>query len=219
MDFKQILVDFVEGRLSFSSFHTLVMSDDNFSQWIDKSVPSDWCCYSKPTAENNYQGDRLPFSVRQKFEGYARQTGLNSIGYRLNIHGTMTLLAEYLYPTEALQPDPSIERLYDLITSACPSYIDGPEVWKSGILESIAAECSTEWSKAQKKKHIKTRIVEEFHLEGKNHPRWMQNPDWPFANGKPMKYVRTTIINKNEWYQHHFIDLETGEERIVDDMT
>ena len=23
---------------------------------------------------------------------------------------------------------------------------------------------------------------------------------------------------KNEWYQHHFVDPETGEERIVDDM-
>lgn len=119
----------------------------------------------------------------------------------------------------SIKPDPSFKKLFGLLLRACPSYIDGNDVWDSGILEAFAAECPDEWSDTKKIKHIKARIIEEFHLEDKKYPRWWQNPDWPFANGKPMKYVKTTVKYKNEWYQHHFVDLETGEERIVDDMT
>lgn len=219
MDYKQILVDFVEGRMPFAEFHDLVLNDDLFAAWIDQHVPSDWKCYTKATPENNYTVQELPFSIRHKFEKFAGGDAISSIGYRLDVHSTMTNLAKTLYPTMSIKPDPSFKKLFGLLLRACPSYIDGNDVWDSGILEAFAAECPDEWSDTKKIKHIKARIIEEFHLEDKKYPRWWQNPDWPFANGKPMKYVKTTVKYKNEWYQHHFVDLETGEERIVDDMT
>lgn len=219
MDYTQILIDFVEGRMSFAEFHALVLNDDLFAKWIDHNAPSEWKCYTKATPENNFSVEELPFSIRHLFEEHAWEDATGSIGYRLNVHSDMIVLAETVCPCVSIKPDTSIRRLYDLITKACPSYVDGTEVWDSGLLESLAAECSDDWSSSQKVKYVKSRIIEEFHLEDKKHPTWLQNPEWPFANGKPMKYVKTTIKNKNEWYQHHFIDLETGEKRVVDDMT
>lgn len=64
MDYKQILVDFVEGRMPFAEFHDLVLNDDLFAAWIDQHVPSDWKCYTKATPENNYTVQELPFSIR-----------------------------------------------------------------------------------------------------------------------------------------------------------
>ncbi len=219
MDYLQTLIAFVTGNMSFRDFYNRVMSDDLFSQWIDQNVPGEWKCYTKATPENHYTPDELPFSIRYLFQEYARDGAVDSIGNRFNVHSDMIRLLNHLCPENTVKPDSSIEALYDLLSCACPSYIDGVEVWSSGILEGFAAECPAEWTKSKRQKFVKARIIEAFHLEDKKYPRWLQNPEWPFYNGKPMKYSRTSVKQKNEWYQHHFYDPQTGEERIVDDMT
>lgn len=217
MDYQQTIIRFIEGRIPFEEFQNLVMNDDDFAEWIDRCAPKDWQCYTKATAENDYKCEPLPFSIRHRFYELSCQETLNSAGYKYGVHGQMLAFAKEVWPDVELHPDETFAKQFDLLLTACPSYIDGEYLWRSGLMEQLLAECPEEWSKTRKAKHIRARLMEEFHLEDKRYPRWLQNPEWPFSNGKPMKYTKTTVKCKGEWVQHHFIDLETGEERIVDD--
>ena len=33
------------------------------------------------------------------------------------------------------------------------------------------------------------KIKEAFHIEGRLYPRWVQEAEWPFRDGKPMRFV------------------------------
>lgn len=219
MDYMQFVIDYVEGRVPFDTFYSRVMTDDSLAEWLEQRALPGWQCYPVVSKETNFQIVPLPFSIRYWFDMLARESSVGSVKHRVEVQVCMTLLIRKHYPNQAIHPDPSDNELSCLLLDACPSYVDGPEVWKSGVIEKIANECPKEWSKTKKKAHIKARIIEEFHLEDKKHPRWWQSPEWPFSDGKPMKYVKTTVKYKNEWYQHHFVNPETGEERIVDDMS
>ena len=218
MDYRQRIIDFVEGRLSFIEFHSLILTDDAFAEWIDQNAPAGWKCYTRATQANNYTVEELPYSIRHALQENAWEETEGSIGYRLNLYSSMERFLLQKYPDLCIHPDTTIYELDELVSSACPKYIDGSEVWSSGLIEQVVNECSSDWSKAKKIRYIKSRIIDEFHVQDKKYPKWIQNPEWPFANGRPMKFVKTTVKHKNEWYQHHFVDLETGEERIVDDM-
>lgn len=105
----------------------------------------------------------------------------------------------------------------DPLYDACPSYVGGSEVWNNGILQRISDECAKDWSYTKKLNYMRKRIREEFGLDGNKYPHWCGNPDWPFHNGKPMHYVKTTVAGEKEYLLHHFIDPDTGTERIIDD--
>ncbi len=218
MDYKQTVIEFVEGSLAYNEFHSLVLNDDAFAQWIDENVPADWRCYTRATQANNYTVEELPYSIRHSLQENAWEETEGSVGYKVNLYSSMKLFLQKQFPDLVIKPDTAIYELNDLVLGTCPAYIDGTEVWASGLIEKIAMECPDDWSKVKKAKHIKTRIIEEFHVQDKKYPKWIQNPEWPFANGRPMKFVKTTVKYKNEWYQHHFVDVDTGEERIIDDM-
>ena len=51
------------------------------------------------------------------------------------------------------------------------------------------------------------------------HVSFLGAGSWGTANnGKPMKYVSTVRLNADQ-REHHFVDVDTGEERIVMDCT
>lgn len=211
-----MIIDCVEGRISYFQMKEIFSSDAELLKWFEEKMQGVYYCYEKATPENDYHPKEIPFTIQHWIEGEHNVEG--SIGFLLNFNGMMRRFMKYNYPEVEVHEDTTIDKMFDLLQDACPEYIDGPEVWNSGILERILNECEPDWKKTKKVKYVKERIKEEFHLEGRKYPRWIQQPDWPFSNGKPMKYVNTTVKYKSEWYQHHFIDVESGEERIVDDM-
>lgn len=217
MDYLQTVVDYVEGRVPFEQFYALILADDGFANWINQHAPSVWGCTERPSEANGHQFTFVPYEVRSKLKNMEWAYPVDSIDYQYELESAMEVLLEDSFPEVVFHADPTLAELFDLKLRACPSYIDGPEVWKSGILDRILRECPEEWSVTRKAKHIRARILEEFHIEGRKYPHWIQNPDWPVHNGKPMKYVSTSVKRRHEWLQHHFVDVDTGEERIVDD--
>lgn len=215
MDNRQTLIDFVEGRMAFDAFQALVHADDTFAQWIDRKAPTDWHCYTLATAENGWKPDELPYSIRFSIAKHAMRGGA---ACRVNIHDEMCRLAQLLWPDDGIQPDPRYEEAFKLLLEACPVCVDGPEVWRSGVLEGILAECPADWTHNKKVKHVKARITEAFGLQDKKKPRWIQAPNWPVMDGRPMKFVETIVKRKGEWHQHRFVDAVTKEERIIDDV-
>ena len=89
MDYRQRVVEFVEGRMSFAEFHSLILTDDAFSEWIDQNAPACWKCYTRATQANNYTVEELPYSIRYYLQENAWQVTEGSIGYRRNLYSSM----------------------------------------------------------------------------------------------------------------------------------
>ena len=119
------------------------------------------------------------------------------------------------FPDDDITVDNSIKELYGLFLDCVPSYIGGREA--EALIEGIFSSVSDDLPKTKRKALITQKIKEAFHIEGRKHPYWIQEPEWPFSNSKPMKYVKTVKVN-SEKSHHYFVDVYTGEERIVEDF-
>jgi len=218
MEYLNIVVNYVEGRMSFEEFDAVLCENEGFVEWFEHMVPANWKCHTRAAKENDFIPEELPFTVHQMRieESYGHAIG--SLPYQVNMHSMMKSFLQEVFPNIEIHPCFPNEEMYYLTLDACPDYIDGTEISQEKVIENIVRECDGSWSRTKKVKYIKDRIKEVFHIEGRKHPQWVQNPEWPMMNGKPMKFVKTTVKVKYEWYQHHFIDPETGEEHVVDDM-
>lgn len=135
MDYKQTVIEFVEGSLAYNEFHSLVLNDDAFAQWIDENVPADWRCYTRATQANNYTVEELPYSIRHSLQENAWEETEGSVGYKVNLYSSMKLFLQKQFPDLVIKPDTAIYELNDLVLGTCPAYIDGTEVWASDLIE------------------------------------------------------------------------------------
>lgn len=162
----------------------------------------------------------VPYDVRAIWEELQGDSRPGTLSARLNLHGWVADMLARFRPDLPFTPDDSLEKLHDLLLSACPDCVDGPEVWACGILERLVAELPEGLRRPQRVKLLKERIAQAFHLAPKaKRPHWLQNPDWPVHEGRPMRFLRTEKRHGGEVLLHHFMDDETGTERIVEDAT
>ena len=104
---------------------------------------------------------------------------------------------------------------FDFLLDVKPYYINGEkaEILMRDIIESVPETMP----KTKRIKEIKAKIKEAFHVEDKKYPRWAQDTDWPFSKtGKPLKYVSRKT--DGDLVQHTFVDVDTGEETIVEEF-
>lgn len=112
----------------------------------------------------------------------------------------------------------SISKYYDnfgFLIDVMPEYISGrqAEIFVAEIIQSVPETMS----KTRRLKEIKAKIRNAFHVEDRKYPRWAQDTDWPFSQtGKPLKYIARKM--NGDLVQHTFIDVDTGEETIVEEF-
>lgn len=228
MDDRQFMVDFIEGRVSPAAFETR-LNDDGFMDWLQGIVPENllWeeAIPLTPDPSDPYtprfERRKVPYDVRRALaflDGEQGNPRRGSLGYRLNLHAEMTRLMRHAFPATPLSPTNKPAELFDLAMDGVPEYVGGSEVDALGIIDRIVSEVDESWSRAKKVKYIRERVREIFHLDKGKYPRWIQEPEWPVMNGRPMQYVGTETVRKGEWLRHRFVDPVTGEERTVDDM-
>ena len=164
----------------------------------------------------------FPYDVRRMAE---RQKTPDRLGHQLNLQGWLCRLMEQLFPEETFVRDNTLSEKHSFLLDACPEYIGGVEVEEAGIIEAILDSVPETMPKSKRIKEVKSRIKEAFHVSGIIYPRWVQEAEWPVSpNGKPMKFVKQTR-KKGKEYENmlytlfYFEDVDTGEERIVEQFT
>lgn len=218
MDYLQLTLDYVEGRITPSEYEAMLESDDQLYQWIQSIVPD-----GKEIRIVNrklFKPESFPFDIRlalKKYEALDEGGPRGTLSYHYHIHHEVAQLIGEALPDLQLSVDPKPAILRELQLFAIPDYIGGKEVCESRILTTLLADIPVEWSESKRNKAAKDRVKQAFHIEGRKRPYWIQNPEWPMSNGVPMRYEKTTRVNR-EFVQHHFSDIETGEVRIVDDF-
>ena len=118
------------------------------------------------------------------------------------------------FPNEHIVPNHSIKDDFDLMISACPSCVGGDEA--DVYIENVLKEIPRDLSKKQRTQIFRDKIKKDFHLDTKR-PSWLQEPEWPLYNGKPMKFISQS--KKGEFKFYKFQDIETGEECVVKQFT
>lgn len=64
-------------------------------------------------------------------------------------------------------------------------------------------------SKSQRKKELRKKLKEAFHIEGTKCPRWVQGAEWPMGQNSPMEYLSRS--KKGAAVIFTFRDVDTGE--------
>ena len=102
---------------------------------------------------------------------------------------------------------------YELALDSIPEYLDGEEAC-AFIDSEIFSKLPLNLSKIEKKKFIKNKCKELFHIEGNKYPRWIQSAEWPIRNGTPCKYIKQRKIG--EKIQYIFQDINSDEEILIE---
>ena len=164
----------------------------------------------------------FPYDVRRMAE---RQKTATRLGYQLNLQGWLYWLMEQIFPEEIFVRDNTLSEKHSFLLDACPEYIGGVEVEEAGIIEAILDSVPETMPKSKRVKEVKSRIKEAFHVSGIVYPRWVQEAEWPVsASGKPMKFIKQKR-KKGKEYENMlytlfcFKDVDTGEERVVEQFT
>lgn len=164
---------YVTGKMSHEEFEAETYIDPVIWEEIQALVPADieerQCpfrtVYGRMGAleANNYSVK----ATLTAFENY-------SLTYDL-----ISKLVKYQNPEivcrEPLQNEPE-----DLLESIRMDYIGGAEI--DDCLREIMAEYP-------KKGDLKKKLKEFFPCSSRKHPEWVQEPEWPAMNGRPMKFI------------------------------
>lgn len=216
---KQYVLDYIEGRVRSQDFLNALWNDPVIFEWLQSIIPVHMSEYYKTIAFPDGSGIQhiAICDVKTKIEGYWKGFGMK-LGKELNIHDTITRLFQQAFPNEKLTVDETLEKQYDFILDSCPEYIGGPDVEKTEILEKLMSQLPIEMGRTERVRVFKAQLKQEFHIEGQKYPRWLQEAEWPFSNGKPMRFLYQK--NKNqEVKQYFFEDVDTKELRIIEQFT
>ena len=218
---KQYVYDVVEGRVTVPEFLEACNEHPEILDWIQSVIPSDLQGAELIEDDSVLGGVRLvsvQYNVRNMLRRYEQWREMRGeLSYQYNVFGEIAKVMRFAFPDSPPKEDQTLSDLFNTILRCCPSYIDGSEVWKSGILEEIIHSIPKELSKTAGQKWAKERIKERFHIKGRHYPYWIQGPEWPMMDGEPMEYVRT-VRHSIEGQTHYFRDPKTGEERAVEDF-
>lgn len=215
--YKLLTIDYIEGRISPSEYEALVDTDEGLYKWIQSIVPKDKTfgyCEPPSSVLIRVQYDiRLVMKVHERLDHGGPR---GSLGYHYYIHTIISDLFQMAFPDTTIEIDVRPKMLNEL-KFACPRYIGGSEIAENNILTNLLSDIPTTWPKSKQIKTARERINKAFYIEKGKYPHWIQEPEWPVSRGKPMKYVETIRVNR-EYVQHRFIDVDTNEERVVNDF-
>lgn len=187
-------VDFVEGRMAFGTFQKNYETNPDYFKILDDDKPNEKFVYQKGKTLN------------QCLQIYKWSTVLG----RLSVH---SYIVRYLtYYNIPIKPTSHYldERKFRIDVQ--PSYVS---IDDEDFFNSIVALIPIELTTTQKKKWLKEKIKSLFKCDDKP-PRWIQDPEWPIIDGKPLVFKRQTKELKNdERVYYTFYNTETGKETVV----
>jgi len=197
MDKKTIIqefVNFVEGRMSFEIFWQNYLTNKGYKKLLDDKKPNENTVYGKND------------TINQSMSFHKWETAFG----KLNAHNYIVRYLQYY--NIACVPTTTYRENYKFRQAIQPSYIS---IEDEDYLNTIISTAPTDLSQTQQKKWLKERIKELFRYD-KSPPRWIQDPEWPIINGKPLVFKGQTKDDPSDervWYI--FYDPDTLEETRI----
>ena len=196
--------DFVQGKLSYDEFQVEFVLHPEIWAWVQQLVPKNIADINCPfrALYHNMQGfETNNFNVRATIMTF----GYDDIYGRSIAHSLISALVKYHYP-EIVSRKPPEQSSDDVLEAIGLDYIGGVEV--DDIVKNII------WAyQKDGKTAIKRALKDAFHISSRKHPTWVQEPEWPAINGKPMKFISQK--NDGDKFMFEFQEPDANQIRII----
>ncbi|MDE5721748.1 MAG: hypothetical protein K2I30_03280 [Clostridia bacterium] len=187
MDFLQFIKKFIEGEIPPADFQNEIINNEGLQKFIDFKVKG----LPKYLEEYGYS-----------LWVYLACLDAVDVGNAYEMHERV----KKIFDDEGFKPTDKYKVAYNLFLDLnfILNYVDCPQ-----ITEKLIAELP-EVSYAQKKKIMRKKLKELFVCDNKP-PEWIQDPEWPLRNGKPMVFKGQYDIK--DGCRYVFYD-EEGEQEV-----
>lgn len=201
----QVIVDYVEGNISAARFHQMFLTDKKLKKILQKRMSKEYMFLSDyDYSLYNYLCNEYEFKNRN----------WDSISMRLSLQAELKRFLDYLKI-----PYTSYEKYheeYSFVLSIQPSWLD---IDDDSIFQKILAEIPENLSKTQRVKVGKDKIRQLFKYD-KTYPRWIQDPEWPIVNGKPLVFSHQENVKGEDFHTYYyFYDEDTKEQTVVEQFS
>ena len=194
------ILDYTKGLLSHAEFEAELYLHPELWDELQALMPEDasdpdcsfWCLF--------------PNRELLETEHYRVKQTLLAFGWRGGLaHALVSALVRYCDPSVEIR-EPIDDSDVSFLERSNLDYIGGSEadVFVRELLLRDAG-CSDQ----AKKQHIR----EAFHLQARKRPKWVQEPEWPFRNGKPLRFVSQR--HDGDLFSYIFEDPESGDQLTV----
>lgn len=196
----KVIVDYVEGKLNITDFREEFLNNRKLKQLLANKVVI--ACYK------NYNYNIYDYLYRQ----------LNpQISHWNNIYSRYVVwfnLKTFLsYNNIPFKDYTKYDEDYAFLLEIQPSWLDMTD--DQGIFDKIIAEVPKDLSKTKRIQWGKNQLKELFQYD-KTYPRWIQDPEWPIVDGKPLVFDHQERAGKDdERTYYYFYDPETGSQTII----
>lgn len=198
----QPILDYVEGRMSVVEFQRLFETDRSLQRTLKLPMDKKYSCYK----EYNYN----LFDYFKNCYDYKCRSW-DTIANRSGIQGElMRLLDEY---NMSYQVFPRYKEEYRFLLQIQPDWIDCQD---DSILQPIIDSIPKDLSKTKRIAMGKEKIKELFRYD-KTYPRWIQSPEWPIVNGKPLVFSHQEKAKGGDIRTYYyFYDEDTKEQTVIE---
>ncbi len=188
---EQIMIDFIEGKLSFEDFKKEYLSNKQIYKLLYKRALKGglWAYSSEQIKNADDSNFYLKADIAKNVNLYL---DLKKIKHDINNQDLINYIAFYKY---------------------VPSWLgfDNQNVLKK-LIESIVKDDSIK----NKKTEISKLIDETFPCE-KYRPKWIQSPEWPIIDGIPCKFLyQTGFPNNHDYIEYFFLNQQNGKTIIIE---
>ena len=197
----QIIIDYVEGKIDVSEFRKEFFNNPSVKQLLKSKIYIEgykWCDY------NIYD-----YIIRQI---KPLNNNWNNIYSRYVIWGQLVEFLKYFkVPYNTAYDKYRQDYLY--LLKIQPSWLDITD--DQGLFDKILAERPKELSGTKQTEWGKAVLRKMFRYD-KTYPRWVQDPEWPIVNGKPLVFShQSKEKNGDERVYYYFYDPETKKETVI----
>ena len=198
----QPILDYVEGRISAEEFQNFFMTKSEVKNVLKQPMSAEYA-YLKDYGWSMYK------YLQCKFGGYNKNW--NTIRNRRRIQ---IVLSQFLNNFNIQHTQyPKYRQESDFILDIQPSWLD---INNDDVFQKVIEEIPNNLSTTQQIKLGKEKVKALFKYD-KTYPRWVQSPEWPIVNGKPLVFSHQKKVKGDDCHTYYyFYDEQTKEQTIVE---
>jgi len=212
----EYMKDFVEGKVTTEAFWREYQDSKLLQEVLikDEKRPKGVWNFCEKTGKTIYNENK-PFDSDTYFapERLLTVVDISKLSHR---YGLIETVCRYFFfrkeQVKLMNPD-AVKYLN--LQKMLPSWLD---IREEELLLDIYNSAPNGLSKGDHLKWCKQEVKKLFKCDSKP-PRWVQNPEWPIINGRPLVFKgQSKEKNHDERVYFYFYDPETKEETIITQM-
>lgn len=157
-----LIKQFVEEKISGDEFFNIFYNDDELQKQLEKET------------------DIVPYTNCGSLFLYIATANIKLAPFILNIRDA---LKKYLIKNNiSFIESNNFEKYYSLVSNSMPK-------WLNVSLDYFIDKINNNKSNPKELKEQIKKIIERDFISLKNKPKWIQAPNWPIENGKPLIFI------------------------------